>query len=117
MARRSAYIEMGLFDQRFRFISDVDMWLRLADRYEVAFVPEPLIDIPARDVLPSNWQGWHQTDHKLLRQIMWEARLRHHRRRPVRKAFEVGRHAWFSLANRARLMVARAKQTLVPAAQ
>jgi glycosyltransferase involved in cell wall biosynthesis len=115
MARRSAYFEMGLFDPRFRFIADVDMWLRLADRHEVAFVPEPLIDIPARDVLPSNWQGWHQTDHKLLRQIMWEARLRHHRRRPVRKAFEVSRHAWFSLANRGRLILMRAKHTLMKA--
>ena len=112
MARRSAYFEMGLFDARFRFIADVDMWLRLADRYEVAFVAEPLIEIPARDVLPSNWQGWHKTHHKLLRQIMWEARLRHHRRRPVLKVLEVIRHAWFSLANRGWLILVRAKHGL-----
>ncbi len=115
MARRSAYFEMGLFDPRFRFIADVDMWLRLADRHEVAFVPEPLIDIPARDVLPSNWQGWHKTHHKMLRQIMWEARLRHNRRRPVMKVFEVTRHAWFLLANRGWLILVRLKHTLVKA--
>ena len=112
MARRSAYFEMGLFDPRFQFISDVDMWLRLADRHEVAFVAEPLIEIPARDVLPSNWQGWHKTQHKLLRQIMWEARLRHHRQRPVRKACEVIRHAWFSLANHGWLILVKAKHGL-----
>jgi glycosyltransferase involved in cell wall biosynthesis/SAM-dependent methyltransferase len=115
MARRSAYFEMGLFDPRFRFIADVDMWLRLADRYEVAFVAEPLIEIPARDVLPSNWQGWHKTHHKLLRRIMWEARMRHHRRRPALGAFEVLRHGWFSLANRGWLILVRLKQTLAKA--
>jgi hypothetical protein len=115
MARRSAYFEMGLFDPRFRFIAYVDMWLRLADRHEVAFVPELLIDIPTRDVLPSNWQGWHKSHHKLLRRIMWEARLRHHRRRPVLRAFEIARHAWFSLANRGWLILVRLKHALVKA--
>jgi glycosyltransferase involved in cell wall biosynthesis/SAM-dependent methyltransferase len=110
MGRRSAYSETGLFDPRFKFIADVDMWLRLAERYHVAFVPEPLIDIPARDVLASNWQGWQFTpEHRLLRQIMWEARNRHYRRRPVQRTFEAIRHACFSLAIQGFLILAKAK--------
>lgn len=113
MGRRSAYIELGLFDARFRFIADVDMWLRLADRYEVAHVPEPLIEIPARDVLPSNWEGWRGTPHyKMLQQIMWEARLRHYRRRPLQKALEIARHTCFSLANRGWRMLVKVKHGL-----
>jgi glycosyltransferase involved in cell wall biosynthesis/SAM-dependent methyltransferase len=112
MARRSAYREAGFFDPRFRFIADVDMWLRLAEGHDVAYVPEPLIDIPARDVLPSNWDGWHSTsDHRMLRRIMWEARLRHCRN-PLRKALEVVRHGLFSAANDSWLMLVRARHSL-----
>jgi glycosyltransferase involved in cell wall biosynthesis len=43
MARRSAYAELLPFDARFGFISDVDMWLRMCERFDVAYVREPLI--------------------------------------------------------------------------
>ncbi len=52
MARRSLYEEMGLFDSRFGFLSDVDMWLRLAENHEVAYVPEALITLPSREAVP-----------------------------------------------------------------
>ena len=49
MARRSAYQAVGPFDARYGFISDVDMWLRLARDHEVAYVEEPLITITPRE--------------------------------------------------------------------
>ncbi len=49
MTRSSAYAEHGLFDPAFGFISDVDMWLRLAKGREVAYVPEPLITVTPRE--------------------------------------------------------------------
>jgi glycosyltransferase involved in cell wall biosynthesis len=49
MARRSAYERAGLFNAKFGFISDVDMWLRLAYDADVAYVPEPLITITPRE--------------------------------------------------------------------
>jgi glycosyltransferase involved in cell wall biosynthesis len=113
MARRSAYFQMGLFDPRFRFIADVDMWLRLADRYDVAYVPEPLIEIPSRDVLPSNWQDWHSTpDGRMLRRIMWEARVRHYHKRPLRKNLELMRHFSFCFADSGWLTMAKAKRAI-----
>jgi glycosyltransferase involved in cell wall biosynthesis len=48
MVRASAYQQLGLFDPKFGFISDVDMWLRLGSRYDVAYVAEPLIFLGER---------------------------------------------------------------------
>ena len=49
MARRACYESDGLFDSRFGFISDVEMWMRLNLRHPVAYVAEPLIKITPRE--------------------------------------------------------------------
>ena len=49
MAGRIAYDEKGIFNPRYGFISDVDMWLRLAHARDVAYVPEPLIASTPRE--------------------------------------------------------------------
>lgn len=49
MARRACYDAVGPFDPRFGFISDVDMWMRLAARYDVAYVAAPLIKVTPRE--------------------------------------------------------------------
>jgi glycosyltransferase involved in cell wall biosynthesis len=49
MTRRAAYAATGPFDASYGFISDVDMWLRLARDHEVAYVAEPLITITPRE--------------------------------------------------------------------
>lgn len=49
MARRRCYEAVGPFDSRLGFVSDVDMWMRLAARWDVAYVREPLIAITPRE--------------------------------------------------------------------
>lgn len=49
MARREAYGAVGPFNPDYGFISDVDMWLRLARDHDVAYVEEPLITITPRE--------------------------------------------------------------------
>ena len=49
MVRRSCYDEQGLFDPQFGHISDVDMWMRFAAHYDVAYVRKPLIRTSARE--------------------------------------------------------------------
>lgn len=49
MARRAVYEKLGWFDPCFGNFSDVDMWLRIAENYDVAYLPEPLIDLMPRD--------------------------------------------------------------------
>lgn len=104
MARRSAYETVGLFDQRFGFLADVDMWLRLAERFDVAYVDEPLISLPDREVLPRRWgkrnSGWLQ-EQQVLERIFWVARTRHFRKRPGRLVLEVARHVLHVAAARA----------------
>jgi glycosyltransferase involved in cell wall biosynthesis len=45
MARRSVYERLGWFDQKFGNYSDVDMWLRIARVFDVAYIKEPLIKL------------------------------------------------------------------------
>ena len=40
--RRACLEEIGLFDEAMRATEDRDLWLRLAQRYEIAFIPEVL---------------------------------------------------------------------------
>lgn len=65
MTRRSAYLSTGPFDADYGFISDVDMWLRLARDHEVAYIPEPLITITPREPEHPyyfvNWRIWFFT--------------------------------------------------------
>jgi glycosyltransferase involved in cell wall biosynthesis len=56
MARRDVYERLGWFDPRFGNFSDVDMWLRIAREYDVAYVDEPLIDLMPKD--PTRFYGF-----------------------------------------------------------
>jgi glycosyltransferase involved in cell wall biosynthesis len=95
MARREAYLRAGLFDERFSFISDIDMWMKLAENHTAAYIPEPLITLPGRGALP---RQWNIKEGALIRQMFWEARMRHYRDRPARRCMEAVRHCVFSAA-------------------
>ena len=43
MVRRACFAEVGLFDPAIEFGEDYDMWIRLAENYRLAGVPEPLV--------------------------------------------------------------------------
>ena len=101
MGRRSAYLTVGLFDPRFGFLSDVDMWLRLAERFDVAYIPEPLITLPSREAVPRIWNGAERLAQRQVERMFWEARMRHYDQLPVRRAAEAIRHCSFLAATRA----------------
>jgi glycosyltransferase involved in cell wall biosynthesis len=108
MARRSAYEAVGLFDERFGFYADVDMWMRLAEEFSVAYVDEPLIMVPSRDTVPQLFSLTPGEQARTLRRMFWEARMRHYRHRPLRRALEAGRHGAFAVGA---VAVDRALQT------
>jgi hypothetical protein len=97
MARRSKYQAVGLFAERFGFQSDVDMWMRLAEDSCVAYVDEPLITLPSRDAAPRLVSLTSTEEARKVRRMFWEARMRHYRRHPVRRALEASRHAAFTV--------------------
>ena len=101
MGRRSAYLAVGLFDPRFGFVSDVDMWMRLAERFDVAYIPEPLIALPSREAVPRIWGGGAERLAQVYTERMfWEARMRHYHDRPIRRLGEAIRHCSFVAASR-----------------
>lgn len=60
MGRRAAYEAVGWFDERFSFIADVAMWIRLNLRYPVAYVQRPLISLtPHEASRPYAYINWH----------------------------------------------------------
>jgi hypothetical protein len=89
-----------LFNPRFGFVADVDMWLRLAERFEVAYVPEPLITLPSREAVPRIWNGAEKLAQRQVERMFWEARMRHFHDRPIRRLGEAIRHASFVAASR-----------------
>jgi glycosyltransferase involved in cell wall biosynthesis len=61
MVRRSAHVQFGLYDTNFGFISDVEMWMRLARHGDVAYIRDSLIQVRAREEdhpETSNWAKW-----------------------------------------------------------
>lgn len=44
MIRRDALVAVGAFDERLPSKQDIDLYIRLAQRFAFAFVPEPLLD-------------------------------------------------------------------------
>lgn len=61
MLRRSSLEAVGPFDPAYSANSDVEMWMRLACHFDVAYLPEPLTTLHPREA-----------DHYLLRHYWWE---------------------------------------------
>ena len=100
MARKSIYEEAGFFDTRFGFFSDVDMWMRLAEHYYIAYINEPLISLPCKTAIPRQFALAFWEEQRTLEQIFWEARLRHYNKRYTRLLIEIIRHISFVIAAR-----------------
>ncbi len=107
MARRGVYDDLGLFDHRYSFWSDFDMWFRIAEQYDIAFVPEPLIDLPSKDVMPHLFGKRALACHATIFKMFWKARCRHYRRRPARLARELGKQVCYFTHSRIRRAVRR----------
>jgi glycosyltransferase involved in cell wall biosynthesis len=116
MARRSAYDRVGHFDERFGFYADVAMWMRLAEEFDVAYVNEPLLTLPSRELVPRLFSLSRRDEARTLHKIFWEARMRHHRGRPVRRAIEGVRHGAFVATSAGMEHALRAKRALTSAA-
>ena len=117
MARRSVYEEAGFFDDRFGFYSDVDMWLRLAERHHVAYVNEPLISLPSKKIMPSQFTLSFWEEQRTVERIFWEARLRHYKGHPLRLILEIMRHGVFVVASRTWKLALTSRRRLLNAVQ
>lgn len=112
MARKKAYENVGTFDRRFGFYSDVDMWLRMAENFEVCYVPEPLISLPSKKVMPNLFDNKVGKALQASERMFLDARLRHWRDKPVRLICELLRHYSFLLTHRSWQMALALRRTL-----
>jgi hypothetical protein len=94
MARGSAYLEAGLFEPRFDLVPDVDMWMRLAEHYDVAYIAEPPIGWPSTEALPNSREGVVAAEklRNQIERIFRETRIRHFHGRPTRLRLELAQH-------------------------
>jgi GT2 family glycosyltransferase len=113
MIRRTALHQVGLFDERFGFWSDVDMWLRLSEQYDVAYIDEPLISVTSGEAAPHLFDDRFRIFQPLLERMFWEARMRHTEGKPWRRIVEIGKHLSFSAAARTYHAACRAKRILL----
>jgi glycosyltransferase involved in cell wall biosynthesis len=60
LMRRSAFEALGGFDPFLRRVEDWDLWVRLADSFEVTTLPEVLVDRRASRVSPDEALPWYQ---------------------------------------------------------
>lgn len=83
MVRRRVFYELGCFNAKYGFWSDFDMWFRIAERQDVAFVPEKLIDLPSRQAMPHLFDSKPLRAHSVIFRMYWAARCRHYQGKPL----------------------------------
>ncbi|MFB3854691.1 MAG: glycosyltransferase family 2 protein [Vicinamibacterales bacterium] len=89
MARAEAYKELLPFDPAYGYISDVDMWMRMCLRWDVAYVREPLIRL---DMTPTPWRAFRWDRLELMRRMQRDNIRRFYGDDPVRLSREMKRH-------------------------
>jgi len=67
MVRKSYMAQTGTFDLTLPTLCDVDMWMRLLERYDAAYISEPLIKISARESGHYNHIGNWKVKHEYER--------------------------------------------------
>jgi hypothetical protein len=93
MFRADAYRSVGGLNEQFGFLADVDLWLRMCERWDVAYVARPLITLPSRSDVPRLFLLGSRAERSVLGRIFWQARRRHFAGRPATLALELGRHS------------------------
>ena len=100
MVRKSAVERCGYFEERFGFWADVDMWMRLSEQNDVAYVDKPLISISSIESYPHQFDDRSAKRQAILETMFNEARVRHYRGIPAKARLEMMRHYSFVAANR-----------------
>ncbi len=110
MARKAVYERMGPFDPRYGFFSDVDMWFRIAQLFDVAHVPEVLINLPHRRAMPHLFDKFNIAAHSNVFKIYWNAKVNHYRDEPLTMFAQLGMQVWGFIISRARRLLKKTRR-------
>jgi glycosyltransferase involved in cell wall biosynthesis len=91
LIKREVFDRVGVFDESFRFAEDWDMWLRIAEKCEVGFVDEVLVEIRRHSGNQTN-----TLQKVFLGEIdffnKWADRLKNYHTLPIRWADQIAFH-------------------------
>lgn len=111
--RRSALETVSFPNADFRHVADVDLWLRLAERLDVAYIDMPLASLVSRTSAPQDWGVSAKAKRRLVRKIFRDARNRHWRSERLRRVVEIIRHEVFSVVHESFYMAAGARRAVL----
>ncbi|MDB4987516.1 MAG: hypothetical protein JWN04_2694 [Myxococcaceae bacterium] len=96
LIRRSCWDAVGGMRERFGMLADVDLWMRLAARWDVGYVREPLILVRQErpEDYPEAYVRWSWPRFKLLYDIHASNRSEYFEARPVRRELEKQIFRW-----------------------
>lgn len=107
MMRRSAIDRVGPFDAQYEFWADVDMYMRLAEDFDVCYIDEPIMALTSAESAPHQFNDEPLHELAIVQRMFWRARMRHYRGRPIRRLAEALRHASFLISARGRIFMGR----------
>lgn len=113
MLTKHALDNVGLPDLSYRQVADVDLWMRICERYDVAFVDEPLIILASGKRLPQQWGTTKRHQRILVRRAFRSARMRHYSDDPWNRWAEIARHLAFTVVHEAYYSLAGVRRKIL----
>lgn len=96
LIRKSCWDAVAGMRERFGMLADVDLWMRLAGRWDIGYVRDPLITVlhePPADY-PTDYVGWSWPRTRLLYDIHGTNRHEYFASRPVKHLMETLKFRW-----------------------
>jgi cellulose synthase/poly-beta-1,6-N-acetylglucosamine synthase-like glycosyltransferase len=98
--QKEVFEKIGYFDETYKICEDYKMWLKIANKYQIGFVDEPLVirrrvetNITADKFLYT--QSWHRLFEELLKNNGFNSQINHVIRQQINKhSFDLGYHYW-----------------------
>lgn len=112
MVRKDVLLEEGLFNSKYGFYSDVDMWLRLCEKSYIAYINEPLIYIRDKKVAPHLFDDNIKTVHQIVQSIFLASRIRYLRKSKIKGSYEVLKHFCFNIYTNMYIFAIRLKSLI-----
>lgn len=95
LGKKSIYKKFNFFNNDFGFYADVDMWMRLCEEFDVCYIKEPLIFLPAKNLLPHQFNVSFIEEQKTLEKIFYNSRKRHYKSSSILLLYNLFQHSIF----------------------
>ena len=112
MVRKDSLLGEGLFDNEYGFYSDVDMWLKLCEKNNIAYIKEPLVYIRNKKSAPHLFDDDIEITQKIIQSIFLASRVRYIKRYLIRGIAEIAKHYCFKLYTSMYIYAIKIKQTI-----